>query len=91
MDNPGVEPWTFQYVVVHYSTTLPLLLNKAYIITQYAYVETKITRTITLFKISVDMNEEMIIKYYFFALYDIEAKVRAVYTVCVIPLKCDLT
>ena len=55
MDNPGVEPWTFRYAVqIYYSTTLPLLLNRAYIITQYAYNDTKITRTITLITTSVD-------------------------------------
>ena len=78
MDNPGVELWTFRYADVYYSTTLPLLLNIAYIITQYAYIETKITRTITLFTIYVGMNEVTIIQYYLFALYGIEAKVRAV-------------
>ena len=78
MDNPAVEPWTFRYAVIYYSTTLPLLLNIAYIITQYAYIETKITRTINLFTISVDMNEVTITQYYLFVLYDIEVKVRAV-------------
>ena len=72
--------WTFRYAVVYYSTTLSLLLNIAYSITQYVYIETtcKITRTITLFTISVDMNEVTIIQYYLFSLYDVETKVRAV-------------
>ena len=78
MNNPGVDPWTFRYAVVYYSKTLPIPLNITYIITQYAYIETKITRTTTLFTISVDMNEVMITQYYLFVLYDIEAKIRAV-------------
>ena len=53
MDIPGSNRGPFDMQ----STMLLILLKIAYIITQYAYIATRITRTITIFTISVDMNE----------------------------------